>query len=105
MPCFEEIPPTSFRIQPSCGERPGTETMTRSSGHFQPAVSGGLPTKSASSTFRLALSDCRDASWPGVTVLRALGEATLATELRDSETEQVLARILDQRAVSGVALA
>lgn len=36
--------------------------------------------------------------------LRAVGEATLILELRDSQSEQILARGVDTRAVQGAAL-
>ena len=36
--------------------------------------------------------------------LEALGEVTLVLELRDSESEEVLVRVFDQRAVEGVAM-
>ena len=36
--------------------------------------------------------------------LEAIGEVTLVIELRDSESEEVLVRVFDQRAVEGVAM-
>lgn len=40
----------------------------------------------------------------GGIALRALGEATLVIEIRDSQSEEVLARVYDRRAVEGVAM-
>ena len=36
--------------------------------------------------------------------LEAIGEVTLVIELRDSESEEVLVRVFDQRALEGVAM-
>jgi hypothetical protein len=44
------------------------------------------------------------ASWGGI-ALQARGEATLVIELRDSQSEEVLARVFDRRAVEGMAMA
>jgi hypothetical protein len=44
------------------------------------------------------------AGWGGL-FLEALGEATLVIELRDSESEEVLARVFDRRALEGTAIA
>lgn len=41
----------------------------------------------------------------GGLALQALGEATLVIELRDAESEEVLARVFDSRAIQGVAIA
>ncbi len=37
--------------------------------------------------------------------LEALGEATLVIELRDSESEEILAKVFDRRAIDGIAVA
>lgn len=40
----------------------------------------------------------------GSFALQALGEATLVIELRDAESEEILARVFDQRAVEGAGI-
>jgi hypothetical protein len=42
--------------------------------------------------------------WGGI-ALEALGEATLVIELRDSESEEILARVFNRRTVDGIAVA
>ena len=42
--------------------------------------------------------------WGGI-ALQALGEATLVIELRDSESEEILAKVFDRRAIDGIAVA
>ena len=55
-------------------------------------ITAALPGRSVGARGRAAIA------------LRAAGEATLVIELRDAQSEEVLARVFDQRAVEGAAI-